>query len=154
MISIEKSIIIRRPVEEVFAYVSDLTHSAEWQTGLLEVRKTTPGPLGVGTKYTLVRVFMGRRMEASNEFVEFGPNVKVAFKSTSGPIPFKASYLFESTGGDVKLTSTIEMHPKGFFNLAEPLISASLQKDVEAGLGKLKDMLESRVTTAPTLANS
>lgn len=47
MIHIEKRIIIQRPVEEDFTYVSDLTHSAEWQTGLMEVRMTTESPLGV-----------------------------------------------------------------------------------------------------------
>jgi uncharacterized membrane protein len=47
MINVEDSVIIRRPLEAVFAYVSDLRHSAEWQSGLLEVTKTMDGPLGV-----------------------------------------------------------------------------------------------------------
>jgi hypothetical protein len=47
MINVEDSVIIRRPLEGVFAYVSDLRHSAVWLSGLLEVRKTADGPLGV-----------------------------------------------------------------------------------------------------------
>ncbi len=144
MINIEKSILINRPIEEVFTYVSDLTHSAEWQNGLVEVRMVSEGPVGVGTRYAFVRSFMGKKMEASNEIEEFVPNSKIAFKTTSGPIPLEASYLFESTGRETKLTSTIEMHPGGFISLAEPLISASLGRDVEASLGKLKNMLESQ----------
>jgi uncharacterized membrane protein len=147
MIDLEKSIIIHLPIEEVFSYVSNLTHSAEWQNGLEEVRKTTEGPLGVGTQFALVRTFIGRKMEASNEITEFVPNAKVAFKTTSGPIPLEASYHFETIGKDTKLTSKIEMQPKGFVSLAEPLISASLQRDVEASLGFLKNMLENRVVT-------
>jgi uncharacterized protein YndB with AHSA1/START domain len=47
MIKEHGSVIIHRPVEEVFAYVSDPTHSAEWQAQLLEVRKLTDGPVGL-----------------------------------------------------------------------------------------------------------
>lgn len=154
MIQIEKSIVINRPVEEVFAYVSDLTHSAEWQSGLVEIRKVTEGILGVGTRYTFVRLFLGRKMEANNEIVEFTPNAKIAFRTISGPIPLDASYSFERNSSDTKLTSKIDMHPGNFISLAEPLISASLSRDVEAGLVYLKGLLESRVTTAPTIANS
>jgi uncharacterized membrane protein len=144
MIDVEKSIIIQRPVEDVFNYVSDLAHSAEWQSGLTEVRQITEQPLGVGTRYALVRTFMGRKMEASNEITEFTPNVKVGFKTISGPIPLEASYQFYTAEQGTKLTSKIEMQPKGFISLAEPLISASLQRDVEANLNVLKNMLESQ----------
>ena len=111
MINVEKSIIIQRPVEEVFNYVSNLTHSAEWQSGLTEVRQITEQPLGVGTRYALVRTFIGRKMEANNEITEFTPGVKVAFKTISGPIPLEASYQFEPAEMGTKLTSKIEMQP-------------------------------------------
>ena len=146
MIKSEMSMIVRRPIDEVFEYVSDLTHSAEWQSGLLEVQRTTAGSLGIGTKYTLVRQFMGRRMEASNEFIEFVPNSKVAFKTTSGPIPLEASYLFESTSEGTRLTSIVEMQAEGFVKLAEPIIAAGLKREMEAAFAKLKDLLERQVT--------
>jgi hypothetical protein len=86
-------------------------------------------------------------MEASNEITEFVPSTKVAFKTISGPIPLEASYHFETIGKATKITSKIAMHPKGFINLAEPLISTNLGRDVEASLGKLKNMLESQAVT-------
>lgn len=145
MIKEEKSGIIRRPIEEVFAYVSDLRHSPEWQSGLVEVRQTTEGPQGVGTQFTFVRKFMGRMLDASVEFVEYEPNTKVAFRSTSGPMLIEVSYLFESTAEGTKITSKIEMQPGGFlFGLAEPLIAASLRRETEASAGELKDLLENR----------
>jgi uncharacterized membrane protein len=144
MIDIEKSIIILQPIEEVFNYVSNLAHSAEWQNGLTEVHQISGQSLGVGTQYAFVRTFLGRKMEASNEITEFAPNELVAFKTISGPIPLEASYEFESYGKSTKLTAKIEMQPKGFVSLAEPLISASLQRDVEANLIVLKDILENQ----------
>lgn len=50
MITVEKSIVIGRSAEDVFAYVSDQTNAPRWQRGVLEVRRVTEGPIGVGTR--------------------------------------------------------------------------------------------------------
>jgi hypothetical protein len=55
---------------------------------------------------------------------------------------FRAGYLTETTADGTQLTSWIEMQPKGFAGLAEPLIGSSLLRDVEASLAELKDLLE------------
>ncbi len=142
MINVEDSIIIHRPIGEVFAYVSDLTNAPEWQTGLLEVRKTTAETLGIGTQFTFIRKFLGRKLEASNEFTEYTPNKVVTFRTTSGPISVEASYLFEVTPEGTKVTCRMEMQPGGFSRLAEPLIAASVKREMRAEFGYLKDLLE------------
>jgi uncharacterized protein YndB with AHSA1/START domain len=142
MIREQGSVIIRRPVEEVFAYVTDLTHSAEWQAGLLEVRKLTDGPVGVGTRYAFVRQFMGRKVEAANEFVAYEPNRKVQFRIASGPMPGQGTYLFEATPDGTKVTSIVELEPGGLSRLATPLIAASLRREITAGLPVLKELVE------------
>ncbi|MCZ7570174.1 MAG: SRPBCC family protein [Ardenticatenaceae bacterium] len=142
MIRVEQSVTVNRPVEEVFAFVADQTNAPRWQSGLLEVRRMTDGPLGVGTQHTFVRKFLGRRLEASNEYGEYEPNKTIAFKSTSGPMDFRAGYRTEPIAGGTKLTSWIEMQPKGFAGLAEPLIAASLRRELAANLGELKELLE------------
>lgn len=144
MINIEDSVIIGRPLAEVFAYVADLSHGPEWQNGLLEVRKTTEGPLGVGTRFTFVRKFLGQKLEASNEFVEYKPDTIVTFRTLSGTMPVIASYLFEPVPEGAKVTCKIEMQPGGFSRLAEPLIAATVRREMAAEFGFLKDLLESR----------
>ena len=148
MVKNETSIIIHRPIEEVFAYVSDLQNGPQWQSGLLEVRHTTPGPLAIGAQFTSVRKFLGRKMEASIEIVTYEPNRKFAMKSTSGPTPFEQSFLFESTAEGTRLTTLLQLHPGGLMGLAEPLIAASVKREMEAAFGDLKDLLESQVTVA------
>ncbi|MGE5601961.1 MAG: SRPBCC family protein, partial [Nitrososphaerales archaeon] len=96
MIKEEHSIVIRRPVDEVFTFVSDQTNAPRWQQGLLEARRITEGVPGVGTRHVFVRKFLGRRLEAGNEYVEFEPNKKIVFKNTSGPMEFRAWYVTEA----------------------------------------------------------
>lgn len=148
MIKNEKSIIIHRPIEEVFAFVGDLQNGPQWQNALLEVRCTTEGALGIGTQFTSVRKFMGQKMEATIEFVAYEPNNKIAIRSTSGSTPFEQSFLFESTAEGTRLTSILELQTGGLMGLADPLISASVKREMDADFGNLKDLLESRVIVA------
>jgi uncharacterized protein YndB with AHSA1/START domain len=144
MIRVEKSGIIQRPIEEVFAYIGDQTNTPHWQAGLVEVRRTTKGPIGVGTKHTFVRTFMGRRMEADNEYIAFEPNRRIAFKTTSGPVRVEASYVFEAVPEGTRVTSTVEMDASGFLSLAEPLIAAGLRREMKAAIPVLKELLENQ----------
>lgn len=150
MIRAEWSGTVDRPIEEVFAYIGDQTNTPAWQAGLIEVRRTTEGPIGVGTKHTFVRTFMRRRMEADNEYVAYEPNKRIAFKTTSGPVRVEASYVFESVGDGTRVTSVVEMDASRFLSLAEPLIAAGLRREMKAASRVLKDLLESpKIAIAP-----
>ncbi len=143
MITCEKSITIDRPPSEIFAYVSDQTNAPRWQRGLHEVRRTSEGPIGVGTRHSFVRTLMGRRMEGTNEYTRYEPDRLVSFHASSGGWPLEASYIVEPVGsGRARLTSRIEMQAKGVFRLVAPLIAAGLRRDVDASLCVLKHLLE------------
>ena len=53
----------------VFDYLSDFTHTNEWDPGTVETRRTS-GDGGVGTTYANTSEFMGRRSELTYETVE------------------------------------------------------------------------------------
>jgi uncharacterized protein YndB with AHSA1/START domain len=144
MIRVEKSGIIKRPVEVVFAYIGDQTNTPQWQAGLVEVRRTTDGPIGVGTKHTFVRTFMRRRLEADNEYVAYEPNKLISFKTTTGPVRLVASYVFEVVPEGTRVTSRVEMDAAGFMSIAEPLIAAGLKREMKAASRLLKDLLENQ----------
>ena len=150
MVTNEFSIMIKRPLKEVFAYVSDLQTGIYWQNGLLEVRRTNAGPLGVGAQYSSVRKFMGRKVASSVEFFNFEPDQKIAFKSITGDSPFVQTMLFESTLEGTRVTSRLELETSGLMGMAEPLIASGLKREVSTNFSVLKDLLENQV--APTSA--
>jgi len=145
LIAVEGTIVIGRSADDVFACVSDQTNAPGWQRGLLDVRRTTAGPIGVGTRHDVVREFMGRRLTMSNEYTRYEPNTLVAFE-LSGTVPGQASYIVEPAGMDsARLIARIEMRPAGILRLAEPLMAAGLRRDVQANLRALKSLLEAKV---------
>jgi len=143
MIHIDERILVHRPIEEVFTFVSDAKNIPQWQTNVLEARQVPESPIGVGTKLTLVRAFLGRRLEQHAEVVEYEPPTWYAYKSTSGP-PTTGVNRFEPTGEGTTVTIAFETEMGSVFALAEPLVARSIKRAVEASLGDLKDLLESR----------
>jgi uncharacterized membrane protein len=142
MAKLEMSIVINRPVEEVFALLSNPENSPKWSSGSVEVKKTSAGPIGVGTTYRSVRTFLGRRIEGENEFTEYEPNRRYATKSKSGPVPMEGRVTFERVDGGTRVTGTMVGDPGGFFKLAEPLLVSMVKRQFEADLANLKDLME------------
>ena len=143
MINVETSSIINRPIEEVFAFLTDARNSPQWDSGLVDIQQTPQSPVGVGTRITEVRKFLGRKMETTSEVVEYEPSTKYTRKG-GGPFPITGSLTFEPMAEGTKVIWTFEMKPGGFFALAEPLVARSLKRGLEGSLGKVKDLLESR----------
>src|SRR5262249_8058177 len=135
MIHIEESITINRPIEEVFAFVSDFRTVSQWQSGVVDVRLTPEGPIGVGTRATLVHAFLGRRLEMTVEIVEYEPPTKQVFKTISGPMPGIVSRRFEPTAEGTTISQVIEGQAGGVFAVAEPLVARSLGRGVKAAFG-------------------
>jgi hypothetical protein len=148
VIRVEKSTVVHRPSHEVFAFVADQTNAARWQSGIVEVRRLTDGPPGVGTRHTFTRTLMGRRMTGENEYVAFEPGKQVAFRTTSGP-RLLASYAVTAMPEGTRLTATIEMDVSGIMSVAEPLVARALGRDVVANLARLTSILESSPAAAP-----
>jgi hypothetical protein len=55
MLEFENTIRIDRPVDEVFAFLSDFENIPKWNYYVLEVRQLSDNPVGVGTTYHQVR---------------------------------------------------------------------------------------------------
>jgi len=142
MTKFEFDVVINQPVEKVFAFVRDNDNDAKWQSGVIETKRTPAGPVGVGTKVTFVRTFLGQRLEATGEITEYEPNKKTTFKTTSGPVKVTATQTFGSVPGGTKLSVVAEVEPGGFFKMAEPLFVSSAKKQFEANNAKLKEVLE------------
>ncbi|NIS83510.1 MAG: hypothetical protein GTO14_25680 [Anaerolineales bacterium] len=142
MMKIEHSVVIERPIEEVFAFLNDAENNPTWQSGVLEAEKTSEGDIEKGTTYREVRKFLGQRIESTYEITEHEPNKKLASKTISGPIPVTLTTTFESVEGGTKVTVVGEADPGGFFKLAEAVVSRTFAKSLDADFGSLKAIME------------
>ena len=142
MAKAEVSTTINRPVEDVFAVVSDPESSPKWSAGSLEATKTSQGPIGVGTTARSVSKLLGRRIESEMEMIEFEANRRFTTRSTSGPFPIQATVTFEGINGSTRVNATIEAEPGAFFKVAEPLIVSIAKRQFQSDFDNLKDLME------------
>jgi uncharacterized membrane protein len=144
MIKVENSVIINRPIGEVFEFVSNIENLPQWAGPVLEAKQTSDGAVGVGATQTQVAQFLGRKIETSQEVTEYEPNKKFSTKTTSGPLPMEIHYILEPAAEGTKVTLEGNVDAGGFFKVAEPLVARMLKRQTESDAANLKDLLEAR----------
>lgn len=142
MARVEASVVISRPVEEVFAFAANPENDSLWQTGGQDLGSTYDGPMRVGAKAQGASQWLGRRFEWTSEVTEYEPNRKVQSEMALGPISAKISTVFDPVESGTKVTMALEGEVGSFFRLAEPIVIRMIQRDVESSLANLKDILE------------
>ncbi len=142
MARMDVSTTIKRPVEDVWAVMSNVENNPKWSSFALEAKQTSTGPIGVGTTARFVGKFLGRRMESESVITEFEPNRRYSWENKSGPFPLKGSTALEQIDGSTRVTGTIEGEPGGFFKLAEPLVITMAKRSLKGDLDNLKDLME------------
>ena len=142
MARVEASVVISRPVEEVFAYLNDVRNWPQWNSTILEAEQTSEGPVAVGATARGVSQFLGQRIEWTGEVTEYEPNRKLKEKIISGPMRMEQTLAFEPVEGGTRLTIAGEGEFGGLFKLAQPVMNRRMKKESEANLANLKDILE------------
>jgi carbon monoxide dehydrogenase subunit G len=141
---IEYSILINRPVEEVFAYVSNVENWPQWISGASEARQTSPGSMGVGTTFTQVSHYLGRQFEVNAKVTEYELNRKFAVENDGKPVPYGNTITLERAGSSTRLYDVLKASGDvgSLFKLAEPIMERMFRRQFEKDHETLKDLLE------------
>lgn len=141
MIEFTNTIDINRPVDEVFAYVSDLEHTPEWNWAISETRKTSAGPVAVGTTYRQTRSVPSRATEEL-EITALQANELLEVTGVLASLPAHLSYQFHRTAGGTRIVNNIKIEPQGALRLLAPVAGKRIERSVAENLSVLKNRLE------------
>jgi uncharacterized membrane protein len=141
MINIQSETTIDRPAGQIFQFLTNHTQAQDWLTGLIETRPTSDTQ-GVGYTWIDVVKMFGRKVETEFEITAFETDQLMAFKSIDGPVPSNGSYAFTPSDSGTRVTFTLEAEPQGFFKLAAPVVQRITQRQWDANLANLKDVIE------------
>jgi len=140
----ESTVIIERPLEEVFGFVLDLTNVPSADPSVKSVQKTSEGPIEAGTTFLMRQEAppIGKVREASVRYTAVEPNHYIEFEAMVGPISPTASLTFEQADGATKVTFRGEPNPVGVLKIISPLIRGQGQRMWDRRLAGLKSTLE------------
>ena len=144
MPAIESSVVIARPVEEVFAFVSDFANGPKWQGSLDEAKVMPPGPTRLGTRIRETRTMMNQRVQGALRVTEWVPNSRYTLEGAFGPATTRAAYTFDAVDGGAKVSVETEASLKGFLKFMEPSIAEAAKRHLDTDLAHLKALLEGR----------
>jgi uncharacterized membrane protein len=139
----EMTVEIDRPLEEVFAFLSDLENDPRWRREWVEAKRASEGPIGVGTTSSLFAKVLGRRTEAVYEVTEYDPGRGVTWKTVSGPLPLTFWRNVDGVGEGTRVTMGYAGDFRGLLGLLRPLIVPMGKRALRGDLPTLKQLLES-----------
>ena len=106
------TVVIDRPIEDVFAFLADGENDAEFSPRVIEIAKTTDGPPGVGTVYASTVKDAGIKTKREFKLTEFDPPTRIRWTELSrNPVVVPE--------GGYDLTSAGERTELSFFNVLE-----------------------------------
>jgi uncharacterized protein YndB with AHSA1/START domain len=139
------SIIVERPVGEVFAFVTDATNNHLWQVscGLRQIRQEPDGSVGVGTRVAEVWHYLGRTIETASEVTAFEPNRKYVRHALgmAGPIK-QADFTFEPVMQGTRWTAAVYLQASGPLAIAELALASRLKWRLSEHMTQAKALLE------------
>jgi uncharacterized protein YndB with AHSA1/START domain len=140
----EATVVIDRPIEEVFAFLADGENDPKFSPRVQEIAKTTDGPPGVGTVYASTVKDAGMKTKRQFELTEFEPPTRIRWHEVSKNAVTAAEGGYdlarEGDGTRVTLYNVLEGH--GLGKLIAPLALRSARSGADDFGNRIKTAVE------------
>jgi len=139
--------LVNRPIEEVFAFITDPFNSPRRGGGTLSLRLTPPGPLAVGSTVRLRFEVFGLETQFGFTITEWNPPYAVTgsiIDEGSARSGFIRTTL-ESTAAGTRLVTRIEVKLRGIWRLLGPMTGPYMRRQSRRRMKNLEGLLESGV---------
>ena len=139
----EHSVVIDRPTHEVFAIVSNLENMSHYEAFAMAGRKTSEGPIGLGTTFEVTGRMLFWKIRTTVEIIDWQAGRHFAIKTASSPVAAQTKYVFESVKGGTRLTLVDDTQFGGLLRFLEPLVTKYSRKRFQTDMNNMKAYLES-----------
>ncbi len=146
-VTTEKSVIINRPIEEVFETATCMESCINWWTMIKDAKKVTPGPTAIGTEYRHTAKFMGISVESHPVVTALEAPHHFAYTSNTPSSTMDVDFTLEAVEGGTKLTIKMIAQPSGnvVTQTMLPLVVNAAGRQFGSDMEGLKDMMENGV---------
>ena len=135
---------IDRPIEEVFNFLADGTNDKKFSPRVLEIEKTTDGPVGVGTVFASTVKDAGVKAKREFKLTEFDPPTRIRWTEVSKndvSVPVGGYDLKPSDGG-TEISFFNEFDGRGFGKLIKGFALHAARKDEGDFAQRIKSAIE------------
>jgi hypothetical protein len=126
----EHSVIVDRPIEEVFAFLADGMNEPLWRPEVINISHV--GGSGLGAEYAqTMKGPAGRKIAGDFRLTRFDEPTRIDFAVIAGPARPTGSYVLSDTGtGSTEVSFTMDLVPRGLIRLMIPMIIKQVRAEV------------------------
>ncbi|WP_410766620.1 SRPBCC family protein [Haloferax sp. DFSO60] len=141
---------VRRPIEDVFAYISTIEAMSEWVVGVGETHRISGDEATVGARYESTYSYSGRTQPMVLELTAIDAPSRLEMTAIEGPFPFDARLELAETPSGTLVTNTVDNKPDGrvtafMFTVFKPVMRWLMARQLRSELRELKSRLETDV---------
>jgi uncharacterized protein YndB with AHSA1/START domain len=142
---IEKTVLIARPIEEVWGYVADLRNDARWCDKVLSVEQLTGDGPGRNAGYSVVHrpVRLKPPKQLAVTVVEFDPPRRMRLREEDADGVFDVTYELQPAADGTQLTQRDQIDWK-IPRFQRPIARRMVSRDIERQFSALTRLLETR----------
>jgi uncharacterized protein YndB with AHSA1/START domain len=140
---ISKSVLIRKPVGDVFAFMSEPQNDTRWCAKVTSVEQVAGDGPGPGARYAVIHKPVPGRPERrmDHECASWDPPHRIEWREDDGTDVIQVTYTLEDLGGSTKVTQEDDAD-LGAARLLRPIYRVGIGRDVARQLRALKEILE------------
>jgi uncharacterized protein YndB with AHSA1/START domain len=144
MVSVQRTIVINRPVSEVFSYFADVTNDPQWRGhGVKEI--SLEGTMGQGA-HVRQKIAAGGPfgdVRADMDVVVYEPPTTLTFQVTTGPVRPRVEFTFTPVATGTQVSFSMDAQLSG---MKKAVMGGMVEKSMQAeaaSLDNAKRILES-----------
>ena len=133
---LQRTVVVDKPLDKVFAYLSDFTTTTEWDPGTVTT-VLDRGDGGVGTTYLNTSAFLGRKTQLTYVVRELVPGELIRLQGENQTVIATDTMSFRAAETGTEVTYAAEFTFKGPARFLAPLLRPALERlgnQAEAGL--------------------
>lgn len=139
---VTSTVIVDRPVQEVFPFLADAENNPRWQQGMRSCRWVTDPPITVGSVYEQEASFLGRTITSTFEVVEFERGRSITIETIESTFPIRVTRSVTPLGRDrCRVSAIVRGDPSGVFRLFAPVLRWMVRRSVRADYRRLPEVL-------------
>ena len=138
-------ILISATPDQVWKFITVPENGPRWQEGAIWTRRTTEGPIALGSKMDHLGKWLGMRVPTTAVVMVFEPPVQYGYDITTklSQAPSLMRYEIEPVAGGSRLSLSNEAQLPRWIKPFEPLLRRNVQAMFERDVERLKRAIES-----------
>jgi dehydrogenase/reductase SDR family member 12 len=141
IITLDETIVVQRPLHEVFSYISEFSRIDEWDPGVARGHKLTDGAPGVGSEY---RIDMKAGFSLHYRVVEFETDKRMLMEVDSSLFTAREEILFAETESGTSVRYIANFNFPGALAAANRIYPGAMNRVGKSTMEGMKKALEDR----------